>query len=252
MKNRSKLPLLLLLAPLCAGAIEGPDDLDLSGRWARVEVTTALSDVPMLGGITSKTTSVVLLDVRKDKAGFSVREKICRIENESLGGMVRAKFSRAFLKAVSGGRTPARLERTPQGLRYVEERPNRVRGADLADVKAEALPTRRDDPRISDPDADGQPGLTVKVEGVVDGEIYVVQRDESALAGQVRDARRIDGLVRWKAEQAVVGASRSVLETNPDNRPHPEPAKSWFRMRRVPRSATCAQVLRRAPRLFGI
>lgn len=255
MKNaapRALLPL-LALAPLCLGKAEPPpSELDLSGRWARVEVTTALSDVPMIGGITSKTTSVVLLDVHKDAEGFSVEERVCNIENETLGGMVRARFPRAFLKAVSGSKTPARLVQTSSGLRYVEDRPLRVRGARLADSEAEDLPTRPDDPRIEDSDEDGRPGLTVKVEGMVEGEIYVVQRDKSALAGQVRDGRRIEGLVDWQAEQQVLGASRSMLETNPDNRPHPEKSKSWFRMRRVPRSATCDQVLRRVPRLFGI
>lgn len=252
MRRRTPLLTLFALSPLLGGAITVADDVDLSGRWARVVVTTAVSEVPVLGDITSETRAVVLLDVKKKDGGFVVEEQVCGIENEVLGGMVKARFPRAFLRAVSGGRSPARLVSTKDGLRYVEEKTVRVKGARLGDVSGDALPTRADDPRIEDPDADGQPGLTVEVEGMVDGKIYVVQRDESALAGQVRDRSRIEGLVRWKAEQKVLGASRSMLRTDPDNRPHPEPKKSWFRMRRVPSRATCPEVMRRAPTLFGI
>ncbi|MCA9549575.1 MAG: hypothetical protein KC933_06035 [Myxococcales bacterium] len=244
--TRAGLPALALLA--VAGAPAAPPDL--SGRWARLEVTTALSDVPVVGDITSETRAISIVDVRKTASGYEVTERVCALANDSLGGAVRARFPRAFLRAVSGASAPARLAADEGRLRYEESRPVRVRGAALEDPSREALPTAPSDPRLVDADEDGQPGLTVQVEGLVKGEIYVVQRDESALEGAVLAPDRIAGLVRWKAEQVVLGASRDVLAGNPDNRPHPEPGRSYFRMRRVPARATCPEVIRRASTLF--
>lgn len=238
-----------LLAALCIGAQSPPD---LQGRWARLEVTTALSRVPMLGDVTSETRAISIVDVTEREGTLVVDERICDLENDSLGGAVQARFPKAFLKAVSGNRNTARIERTTEGLRYFEARPTRVKGANLADPEADPLPKRSDDPRVHDMDGDGQPGLTVKVQGLVDGEIYVVQRDASRLQGKVRpNGRQIQGIVRWRAEQEVVGASRSMLESNPDNRPHPEAQRSFFRMLRVPDSAGCEDVRRRRRALFG-
>ncbi len=46
-------------------------------------------------------------------------------------------------------------------------------GVALSDPATEALPTDPSDPRVLDEDADGKPGLTLQVTGLLDGEIYV-------------------------------------------------------------------------------
>ena len=245
---------LALAATLPSSAASArPAAPDLSGTWARVEVTTALSEVPVLGDLTSRTRALSLLTFTEEGGGLWVQTQVCALENETLGGAVQATFPKAFLRAVSGGRYPARLETTADGLRYVEERPTRVSGATLRNIAQDDLPKRSDDPRLEDSDRDGHPGLTVHVGGFVEGEIYVVQRDASHLEGEVSPNRRqIQGRVTWTAEQSVVGASRSMLASTPDNRPHPDPEESFFRMRRVPEGARCADIVRRSRQLFGI
>jgi hypothetical protein len=236
-----------ILALLAAGPGPTPE---LTGRWARLQVTAAVSEVPVIGEVSSETRALSIVDLRRRGDGYVVREQVCGLENESLGGAVRARFPAPFLRALGAPELAAEVHLEAGVLRYEEVRPSRVRGAALADPAADPLPADTADPRLVDADGDGQPGLTVKIEGLVDGEVYVVQRDSSTLLGRVLAPDHIRGAVRWRAEQEVLGASRDVLATNPDNRPHPEPGRSRFEMRRIPARATCPQLLRRVATLF--
>ena len=42
-------------------------------------------------------------------------------------------------------------------------------------MTATPLPGEADDPRVVDADSDGNPGVTVQVRGLIDGEVYMVQ-----------------------------------------------------------------------------
>lgn len=225
---------------------------NLSGQWARLEVTTALSKVPVLGDLTAETRAwtIVTLEHRGDR--LTVKEQLCALDNQTLGGVVKTIFPPAFLAAVSGLPRTARLEASPAGLRYRETRPLHIKGATLVNPETDPLPRGLEDPRVEDTDGDGQPGLTVRIEGFVEGDVYVVQRDRSELRGEVHSSgQQIKGLIRWSVEQSVIGASREMLASTPDSRPHPEAKRSYFRMRRIPNQARCADVLQRRRQLFG-
>lgn len=243
----------LLVALINQPAEAGPPAPNLAGRWARLEVTTALSKVPVLGDLTTQTRALSIVDLRPDGQGLSVQQEVCALDNETMGGVVQASFPPAFLRAVSGTLSHARLQPSGEGLRYIEVRPLRVAGATLAAPDSEPLPKDPDDPRLVDGDQDGHPGLTVVVSGFVKGEVYVVQRDASNLFGTVHpNARQIRGQVQWTAEQSVIGASKEMLASEPNSRPHPEAHRSYFLMTRVPNSASCEQVRARRDRLFGV
>lgn len=243
----------LAVVPVPARLAGTPTGVDLSGTWARLQVTTALSTVPLLGEIESKTTGLVLLHVSKRGPDeFTVEERVCGLKNVTAGGLVKTTFPHGFLRALSGTRKRARLVPTADGtVRYEELYDVRVGGARLRDPRAETLPEEPGDPRIFDADGDGRPGLTLRVGGIVRGEVYIVQRDASELSGSVLSNNRISGRVWWTSEHRVLGASRAILRTNPKARPHPGNRANRFRMTRVPAHATCADVRAKTPRLFG-
>lgn len=243
----------LAVIPMPARLATGPTGVDLSGTWARLQVTTALSEVPLLGEVESKTTGIVLLRVSKRGTDeFEVQEQICGLKNVTAGGLVKTTFPPAFVRALSGRKKLARLVRDAAGkVRYEELYYVHVGGARLDKPHADTLPDKVEDPRIIDADQDGHPGLTLKVDGIVGGDVYIVQRDASELSGSVLSRGKIAGSVQWKAEQRVLGASQALLRTEPNARPHPGDRKNFFRMRRVPAAATCADVRARSKRLFG-
>jgi len=78
----------------------------------------------------------------------------------------------------------------------------------------------RNDPLISDDDNDGKPGVTVTVRlfGLIDGEIYIARREIFANRMQLYSDGSLRGNVIDDSEQLVIGASLAILDT-PNNPP---------------------------------
>lgn len=246
------LPLLLAVLPGSAAASKSPLEIpNLSGMWARAQVTTALVDIPIVGEMASRTMAVTLLRLRQEGSEVVVDEKVCRLTTQAPTRLVSTTYPDAFVRAVSGNQRRGRIKVDDGRIRYVEPKQAYWRGMQPGVDVAGPMPVDSNDPRVGDVDADGQPGLTVKVGGIVDGEIFLVQRSWSELDGVLRSRNRIEGSIAWGSEEQILGASSSLLESSPKKRPAPETRKNFFRMRRVPKSATCAEVLARRQKLFG-
>lgn len=101
-------------------------------------------------------------------------------------------------------------------------------------------PLSRDplDPLLLDPDGDGHPGVTVKIDisGFLKGELYItrreIYRDYLAL---YPDGRWI-GHVEDLSEQFVVGANMKILQQESNNRQIPDPGMNPLVLVRVPES----------------
>lgn len=163
----------------------------------------------------------------------------------------RLKAANRPLEAVSGQVRSARLSRDARGrVRFDARRHVAVHGARLASPRVDELPVDADDPRIVDPNGDGKPGLTVRVEGLIEGALYVVQRGWTVLSGSVDGSDRIRGRVRWGSEQVVVDATHILLTDPPSTRPHRNGRLSYFEMGRVSPETDCGQLLRLGDRIF--
>lgn len=82
------------------------------------------------------------------------------------------------------------------------------------------LSTDRNDPRLSDDDNDGKPGVTVVVKlfGLIDGEIYIARREIFETEMTLYSDGSLRGSVVDNSEQLVIGASLAILDT-PNNPP---------------------------------
>ena len=78
----------------------------------------------------------------------------------------------------------------------------------------------RNDPLIRDDDNDGKPGVTVSVKlfGLIDGEIYIARREIFANEMTLYSDGSLRGNVIDDSEQLVIGASLAILDT-PNNPP---------------------------------
>ncbi|MEQ8278899.1 MAG: hypothetical protein RMA76_30375 [Deltaproteobacteria bacterium] len=206
---------------------------DVTGLWVRAQRTTTVVDVPVLGDTEVETVAIAIVDVRRVGDEYRMTEKVCAIESESVHGVVRTVYPRAFVVALSGHDKPLRIERAESGLRWIEPRYERVVGE-------------------GDQDSDGHPGVTVRIEGLVDGEVYVKQVGWQASEGRFVGDDRVAGAVTFGLEQEILGATSERLQDPLPSRPHPEAKKNPFRARRIPTSATCAQVLARRGALLGL
>ncbi len=236
-----------------SGTSPQPPDLpDLSGTWARAQITTALVHVPIVGELASQTLAVTLLRIEQHGPELLLVEEVCRLDTKAPTSLVKTTYPDAFVRAVSGNRRRGRLEWDGGQIRYREPKQAYWRGMREGVPIGEPLPDHPDDPRVSDLDSDGNPGLTVKVSGLIDGEIFLVQRSWSELDGVLLSGNRIEGRVHWDSEEQILGASRQLLASKPKKRPAPDQSGNFFRMRRVPNSATCGEVLARQRKLLGM
>ncbi len=80
------------------------------------------------------------------------------------------------------------------------------------------------DPRLTDPDEDGNPGVTVKlsVGKFFSGEIYITRREIFSNFLSLNENGSLTGYVVDQSEQFVVGASKKILNQASNSIQHPD------------------------------
>jgi hypothetical protein len=86
-----------------------------------------------------------------------------------------------------------------------------TRGINFSNVVTDKMPTEDDDPRIYDQDMDGKIGITVHYDGVIDGEIYLVQRLRLKLQGAFTDETHLAGKVDWSSDEYEIWSPQPGL-----------------------------------------
>lgn len=207
-----------------------------SGTYVLLQQTTTVAEVPVVADVVASTRAVSLQKLRFEGDRLYGQGTLCDLRIESSSSLVKTELPAAFRRALPPVRTDARLLEQDGKLFFQQGWQTLVVGARLERPDA-PLPTSAEDPRVVDADGDGQPGVTVKVSGLVSGEIYLVQRSRSRFRGeQVKDGFR--GRIEFENEQSILGATRSVLKSAPDAKP--DWNRSFFYLKKVPDSTSCA------------
>lgn len=215
---------------------------ELSGKWVVASVTTTVAKVPVVGKIYAKTNTVVLHDLEQDGDRLRGGGTLCRLDIDSGSKFVDTKLPEKFKKALpppyfdgvvteKDGKTTLRT-----GRRLV------VMGARLKKPAKDALPEKANDDRVVDQDHDGNPGVTISIDGIVSGDIHVATRSWTRFLGKTKGDDEIGGKVYFDQEQSILSTTSSMLEEPPETKP--VPSKSWFRMVRVSDDATCGDARR--------
>lgn len=86
----------------------------------------------------------------------------------------------------------------------------------------------RNDPNLTDPDSDGKPGVTVKINigNIIKGEIYITRREIFTNYLTLNNDGTLNGFVKDDSEQFVVGASLKMLDQASNNFQHPSKGMS--------------------------
>ena len=81
-----------------------------------------------------------------------------------------------------------------------------------------------DDPNLTDPDQDGNPGVTVSISvgRFFNGEIYIIRREIFSNYLMLSNNGTLSGYVEDRSEQLVVGASKKVLNQPSNSIQHPD------------------------------
>jgi hypothetical protein len=231
-----------------------PTDLNLSGVWAMVQITSEIASIPIVGNRTRTTTTHLRLIMEQREDTLSVLEINCGTNIDDGTMMVNTTIPDAFLRSLGVTERAARLEIVSEmdpstgnpspERRIVFPWTTQVLGARLEDPENEALPMDAADPRVFDQDNDGHPGMTVQVEimGLIGGEVYVVQRNRNRLMGTVVSRGFIRGTIEWETEQVILGASSPFLASGGQGSPDPDPERNFFLARRIDPMLDCTDI----------
>jgi hypothetical protein len=204
---------------------------DLSGKWTVEIVAVADSKIPVLGRVQSKTESILEAEIQQNGADLLFIAQTRSVEIRSGISMVRTLISDAFLKSMPEVRRKGHLRRREDGgVELFFPLHWQIQGARLKDIASDPLPESSADPRVFDQDGDGQPGVTVRVEGIVSGNLYVVQRSWDEWQATLGATGEVHGQMKWGMEQVILGSSRSFLRRQPET--VPVASESVFVMRK--------------------
>lgn len=224
---------------------------DLNGTWAQKQVHASLSKVPVVGDIRSTTTSVLLMRVTQDGRKLEMNVEACDVRIKSDVKQIKTLIPTAMVEALGVMKLTATLVPGNRYWRFEQDESVSVLGAKLKNPASDELPTWSRDYRVEDSDNDGNPGVTVRIDGIIDGAIYLVQRSITQLRGLVVAADHVRGKVDWDTEQTILGATTRLLENQPGTRPDPDSARSYFTMKRVGKTTTCNDLRKTSAKLFG-
>lgn len=252
---------LALLAPACAppepiyNEVLGLEAIPvekaaLAGRFAMKLVTATTAEFPFLG--TQEMGSEIFLLVERTylrEGAYEQRVKVC-------GGRIRDTVAMSSEISEAGWRSvPEVLEENlevdhERGAYAVRDHLELWALRNLPDPRETPLPADGEEAkksphteRIYDADEDGEPGVTMHVSGVIEGDVYFAQRRRLDLEGITLGPDRIVGLNTFSLEQVILGASNELLNESPDQTPHPDPKENWFEEVRLDDDADCDDVM---------
>lgn len=224
---------------------------DLNGSWAQRWTVASVDSLPVIGDVSASTTSIHRLSIEQHGLELLVRVQTCRIEINSGTDIIQEIIPDAFVASLGTAVRTSWLEKDGERYRFIQPRTYEIRGVRLIDAANEALPKSAEDPRVYDQDQDGRPGVTVRVTGLVDGEVWVVQRDSHEVEGLVAGPDQVEGTIRWSKEQAVLGADNPLLTSPLPSVPDPDPSRSRMEMVRLQDDLDCVEILADEASLFG-
>lgn len=219
------------------------------GVWAHVQVQRGLSQLPVLGAEPTETFGVMrmAIDPGPEPGTLALTMRICEVRIERERDLVTTEIPPSFVEALAPIERVAMID----GDRFEADWFVELRAVELDDPANDALPTEGDDPRVIDLDADGHPGLTARVSGLVDGEVYLVQRTTTRLTGRTNGLGLLDGLLGWTAEESVVGADDPLLEDGAPFEADDDPSASVFLSTRLEEDRDCAWITANQGLLFA-
>ena len=221
----------------------------MAGTFALKMQITTVTELPALGESVGGGDTFVLVTRSYDEASATYAETL-----EVCGGRIAAENSTSTLPLESWQAIPATSPRTTT-LRDADgyfERDAHLEqwGLDLDDPYDDPLPADEVEAlepafaeTIVDMDDDGNPGMTIAVEGLVSGNFYFVQRKLSDMRGIIRSEDEIIGLNDTRFEQTILGAESGVVRQGFPQNPHPDPKQSWVQEIRLADDAGCDDVL---------
>ncbi len=224
-------------------------EADVVGSYVARAHSAAMMDLPIVGPTENLTDTIGLATVRRVGDTFEIEESGCHVTS-SAGDAVTTIIPDVVPRTTPATTSALAFTGTADNLAFTRGQTVTLVGVHLDDP-ADELPTDATDPRIFDQDSDGKPGVTVSLEGIASGDLYLVQRDTSDYsAGTVGAAGRLHATFTASSEQSVVDASNPLLRQPLARTPETDPAKNYVDLVRVDTAYDCDRAVAEADTLL--
>ncbi|MBL9004931.1 MAG: hypothetical protein JNJ46_11840 [Myxococcales bacterium] len=237
--------------PFCAGGtLTKAQDNQFMGSWAIQSKVTQSQDVPGFGTKESTTTTLSFADFKLDGQNQLVMtQKDCKITSTGVPGVSSVTIPDAVPQTTPTSTAAIKVCDTGGTVSWQRDQATVLVGCKLADPNTTPLPTLPSDPAVFDQDNDGKSGVTIKITGIVSGDVYTVQRQRfSYTSSALPTAGKANGSTIDRSEQNTVDASNTLLKQKvPLN---PVDAKSTFRLAKITGITTCTELIAQAGTLF--
>jgi hypothetical protein len=229
----------------------GGEPGDVTGTWAVLQLSTAVSTAFNSAQISRNVHLYVMTQNATGEGGVSVVDQLCDLQVD--GEPPIEQHTRLLPKAIASVLPVDRLATVMPdkgGVAFFTSKGYTTRGWRPTSAATDPMPEAA--AGTFDGDEDGNPGITLILDGLLRGQIYVVQRDWNAYSGRQIDANNIVATADWAGEQKAYGAKpESLLEIDLSVTRAPDDAKHPVIMVRIPDGSDCAYVLANQCQLFG-
>ena len=236
----SKLSTALTLVILSTKAQAAVIDVgQLVGHYAHYDVV-AYDDPQLLGTMRSKVITFGITEFQMRDGELVEIDTFCHAEHES-NLPVKSEVPDSFTRAIVPRVATITVGDSAQGWDlWRPETPTGI-GIRFTDPLTEVMPKDSKDPRISDDDGDGHPGVTVFLRsGPIRGQLYLARRERFAYELRVMTPDLIVGLVHDQSEQLVLGSRPFFLSHGHFNPvQHSDLTSSPITLRRLPGHYDC-------------
>ena len=203
----------------------GPEDIDeamkmIAGHYAHFDVV-AYEDVTTKTPMKTFVISYGFTDFFIEEGKLFQVDTFCHAEQK-----INQKFVKSLFKDESVQAIQPRIQEVELKYEKGQWQIYRPESPTLLGISGDpSLPLSRDpkDPRLTDPDNDGNPGVTVELKmwGLIKGELYITRREIYSNHLVLHSNGNLYGYIEDRSEQFVIDASMKILrqQSNPVQNP---------------------------------
>ncbi len=220
---------------------------DISGPWGLKFAIAYTTVFPIFGKVQLVLVGIEFMDVEQTGTDLSFSEHICSLDMNIVEDKgLEIIFPDVAVEHIPIRQRQASLTSLEKGATFQTEEFLDLYGADeslFTDPQNDPLPEEPEDTEVVDFDEDGKPGLTARLNGAVQGEVYVVMRFWREFIGEMFCGGKAEGLVDSTVEMMTIGSDTPVLDIQLDLVRQENADLHRFEMIKLPQALTCEELV---------
>lgn len=222
----------------------------VEGRYTHFDVVAYEETVDPVGEIRTLVISYGFTDFDIVEGELHTTQRFCRSAHRS-NQPFETHVSDAFTQAIVPESTPVTLTLVDGEWAIFRPETPTFLGIKIDDPN-EPLPTDPNDPRISDDDDDGHPGVTVSLVlyETIEADLYLARREIFAYDLQRQEDGGFLGQVHDRSEQLVLGATHPMLDRPSNPKQYEDLTQSPIVLTPIDRSYDCDRLIEEIDQLM--